>query len=591
MSVKAVSCSGGLNTESALMDLRPGEAAALVNVEVNADGTYTTMRGIERFDGRIEPNKAEYYLIGMWTLAGITVGDLIVASPSGGYATVVGIDGADVNNCSIAVVSVGGPPIQLTDTLAGNAIKTLPRKISARDAAAHKDYLKTAAAILRAPIQAVPGVGPVRGVVGYKNEIYAFRDHADGTTARMYRGTLAGWEEVDSGGLIKKGGTYRFRVHNFLASAGTQKLYFVNGVNKALQFDGAVFTELSTGMPTDTPTSIEVLPSDVLLLGYDNGSLMFSGPNTPNNFTASVGGEIGCSDKIIDLALQPDERCAVFCERSIRMLSGKTKSSISMSVFDDETGARPGSVTNIGDSIFLSKSGLTRLSRVQTFGNFDMTALDRKFKSAVRGDEVRFSIPVKSKNQYRIFTARGFVGLTFSGNDLLGAFTGSYPVHMNCGSSAIVNGEEYLMLGGDDGYVYRADVGTSHAGEPYTRLVRLAHNHLGGPQTRKKLKRLTINADCERTESLSVFAELDYSSGDSPRQSPFSVSVGGNESYYGAAVFGESVFGTASDAINQVYLSGVARAIAVALVINSDTAEPVRIGGYLIEFEARAKTR
>jgi hypothetical protein len=591
MGLKAFSCAGGLNTESPLMDLKPGDAAALVNAEVNSDGSYSTMRGIEKFDGRQEPNKAEYLMIGMFTIAGIYVGDLVVASPSGAYATVVGVDGEDVNNRRIAVINLGGPAMTLGDQLAGNIVRSLPASVGARSNEAHKEYLKAAAGILRAPIQAVPGIRQVRGVVGYKNELYAFRDHADDVTCRMYKATAGGWSEITTSGHLLKGGRYEFRVHNFTASAGTQKLIIVNGVNKALIYDGTTFVQISTAMPTDTPSSVEVLPSDVLLLGFDNGSLMASGPGAPTDFSGEVGAEIGCSDKIIGLALQPDERCAIFCESSIRVLTGKTKLNFSMSVFNDGAGVVRGSIVNVGDSVFLSKSGLTKLARVQAYGSFAMTALDKKFKSSIQQADVFFSIAVRDKNQYRIFSTRGFVGVTFSGADVVGAFTGAYPVVMRCGCSTVINGEEYLLLGGEDGFVYRADVGTSHAGEEFTRLIRLAHNHLGSPQQRKKFKRLTINADCERMESMSVFAELDYSSGDSPRQTPFSIDVGGNESYFGSAVFGESVFGKADDAINQVYISGVGRAIAVALIVNSDTADPVRVGGYLIEFEPRAKTR
>lgn len=591
MPLNPVSCAGGLNTESSLMDLKPGEAVALVNVEVDTSGSYSTMRGIEKFDGHPEPNKAAYLIIGLFTLNGIAVGDLVVAVPSGAFATVVGIDGSDVNNRRIAVIKLGGPAMTLSDQLAGNQVRELPANIGARGYAEHKAYLKNAANILRSPILAVPGIGPVRGVVGYKNDIYAFRDHSDATTCRMYKATTAGWVEVPAGGDLLKDGRYEFRVHNFTASAGTQKLIIVNGVNQALMYDGTTFTQISTAMPIDTPSSIEVLPSDVLLLGFDNGSLMASGPGTPTDFSGAVGAEIGCSDKIVGLALQPDERCAIFCENSIHILSGKTKATFSKSVFNDGTGAKRGSITNVGDSVFLTKAGLTRLSRVQAYGDFSMTSLDEKFKSAIQKDDVLFSIPVRDKNQYRIFSERGFVGVTFSGSKVIGAFTGSYPAVMRCGCSTVINGEEYLLLGGEDGFVYRADVGASHAGEEFTRLIRFSHNFLGNPQQRKKFKRLTINADCERMEAMNIYAELDYSSGDAPGLNPFSVIIGGNESFFGSAIFGESVFGVADDAINQVYLSGVGRAIAVILIINSDDTDPIRVGGYLIEHEPRAKTR
>lgn len=45
----------------------------------------------------------------------------------------------------------------------------------------------------RAAIQVVPGSGPVRGVWVYDNEVYAFRDTADGSAGAMYKSSIGGW--------------------------------------------------------------------------------------------------------------------------------------------------------------------------------------------------------------------------------------------------------------------------------------------------------------------------------------------------------------------------------------------------------------
>jgi hypothetical protein len=162
---------------------------------------------------------------------------------------------------------------------------------------------------------------------------------------------------------------------------------------------------------------------------------------------------------------------------------------------------------------------------------------------------------------------------------------------MVCGYSSEIGGEEYVLMGGADGYVYRADVGQSQAGASYTRLARMAYNDLGRGQQRKKFKRLVINADSARLVDATISVDLDYSSGDAPRQNSFTVSSGGSEMYLGTAILGKAVFGSADDAINQIYLSGVGRSISVSMLLNSSDADPVRFGGYSIEYEMRAKTR
>lgn len=586
MPVKNVICSGGLNTESAIYDLKPGDAVALLNVEVDPSGSYTSMAGIERYDGRFEPNKIVYRYIKLGSVLGITVGADVTGALSGWTAKVIGIDGN-----AIGVVSESGV-LTIGDTILGNTVLSLPIEVEARSYASHKSFRSFAQGVFRTMIQPVPGVRDVRGVVIFQGSVYAFRDHADGITGRMYKGTGTGWVEVSTSGFLLKDGRYEFAIHNFNAGAGSQKLVIVNGVNKACLYNGTTISQLSTGMPSDTPSSVEVLPSSVLLLGYENGSVMTSKVGDPADFTVGSGGtEQGMSDKVITMALQPDGKVAIFCEKSIKILSGKTSLTFDLSTFNADAGAVKGSVANIGDSIFLSQTGLTRLARSQVYGAFEMVSVDRKIRRLISNTATLFSVAVRRKNQYRIFSSAGFVGLTFSGQDVIGAFTGSYPVTMKCGFSGDINGEEYVLLGGEDGYVYRADVGQSHAGEPFTRLLRFPYNDLGSVQRRKKFKRLTINCESERLVDSTVSVELDYSSGDAPRQSRFDITAGGSQIYIGTAIIGKAVFGSADDAINQIYLSGVGRNISVAMLINSSDDDPVRFGGYSIEYEMRAKTR
>lgn len=586
MPVQSVVVSGGINTESAIVGMKAGEAVSLLNTEVDVSGSYTTMDGIEKFDGRSEPNKSVYQIIKLASVAGITIGATLTAAPSGWSAKVCGIDWLYV-----AVIAATGT-LTTSDTIGGVAVTVAAVTIEAQSYALHKQFRASAQSILRASIGAVPGVGPVRGVVIYKGDKYAFRDHSDGTTCRMYKATTSGWTEITTSGFLLKNGRYEFRVHNFKASAGTQWLIIVNGVNKAVKYDGATCVQLNTAMPTDTPSGVEVLPSSVLLLSYDNGSVMTSKIGDPTDFTVGSGGtELGMSDKIIGMALQPDEKVAIFCEKSIKILAGKTPASFAISTFNPDTGAIKGSIANIGDSLFVSQGGLTRLSRSQAYGSFEMSALDKKVKSLISINDILFTVVARRKNQYRLFTQAGFVGFTFSGSDLLGSFVGSYPTVMNCGCSGEISGEEYILLGGTDGFVYRADVGQSHAGAEYPRLIRLAWNDLRMPQQNKKFKRLVIHAESQRVVDALISVELDYSSGDSPRIDPYTVHVGGNESYYGTAIYGKSVYGVANDAFNQAYIEGVGRSIAVIFNLNSSTDDPIRFGGYSIEYMPRAKTR
>jgi hypothetical protein len=69
-------------------------------------------------------------------------------------------------------------------------------QLSMKQAAIIKAY---AANIYRADIQPVPGSGPIRGVLYFKDTVFGFRDNEDATATEIYRSTATGWELVDLG--------------------------------------------------------------------------------------------------------------------------------------------------------------------------------------------------------------------------------------------------------------------------------------------------------------------------------------------------------------------------------------------------------
>ena len=69
-------------------------------------------------------------------------------------------------------------------------------QLSAKQTAIIKAY---AANIYRADIEPVPGSGPIRGVLYFKDTVFGFRDNDEATACDIYRSTVTGWEMVDLG--------------------------------------------------------------------------------------------------------------------------------------------------------------------------------------------------------------------------------------------------------------------------------------------------------------------------------------------------------------------------------------------------------
>lgn len=84
--------------------------------------------------------------------------------------------------------------------------------------------------------QPVPGTGPINGVWIFNDDVYAFRDH-DETTAKMWRSTELGWDEVDLGTSLRfSAGNRQFAEGDEIngqtsgATATVKRLVIVDGV-------------------------------------------------------------------------------------------------------------------------------------------------------------------------------------------------------------------------------------------------------------------------------------------------------------------------------------------------------------------------
>jgi len=188
---------GGLDLVTPTLSLPPGTARDALNFEASITGGYTRIAGYERFDGRANPSDALYSILTVNLSAAVVVGDTIVGATSGTSAyVIVSSTGQLVVTKATSVFTVGetirvGGVAKGTVTALGGSIAT-----SNKDAAI---YANLAADVYRADITAVPGSGPVRGVVYYKGVTYAWRNNAGGTAMAIYKSTSSGWTLVPLG--------------------------------------------------------------------------------------------------------------------------------------------------------------------------------------------------------------------------------------------------------------------------------------------------------------------------------------------------------------------------------------------------------
>ena len=231
---QGVAFPGGLDLTTPSLRLQPGALHDALNFYVAQFGGYTRTEGYERFDGRASPSVATYTIVQIGFSPADFTSDFssdftTTPSPPFTYTPLPGqvvtqpINGA--TGTIIAVVTAPVPYLVLTmvtgafdnssalmvlgSVLVGNAT-ALTFSLNARSKAI---YTALAADAYRALIQAVPGVGPVLGVVAMAflgvDQVFVFRANVGNTAALLYRATAAGWVLVPYFSLVSftAGGT------------------------------------------------------------------------------------------------------------------------------------------------------------------------------------------------------------------------------------------------------------------------------------------------------------------------------------------------------------------------------------------------
>lgn len=457
----------------------------------------------------------------------------------------------------------------------------------------------------RFQIKPVQGSGPIRGVAQYNGVTYAFRDDANATECVMWKSTDDGWERVTTPTLTA-GGRYEFKIANFGASSSTIKLYGVDGKNDLFEFDGDRFIQIRGPIRSKKPTHLEVLSSQIMVNSYEGGTFVFSAVGDPTDFLN--GGEIGCGDEITALDLQANNSMAVFCRNRTYVLYGTSKADFQLQDLSKTTGAAEHSVQTIGDSIYLDDRGLTRLNRVQQFGNFDMASISQKVEPLIAkyAKRVTASFAIKEKNQYRVCFDDG-TGLTctFYGTEVSGFSTFDYGKIVRCSfSGEDVDGREVVLFGSDDGYVYRAERGFSFDGEAIHHVMRPAFANLNSAEYKKRWRKAVVEIDTNATAKLYCVPEFDYADPYLPFHRPsetvpehiaqqieYQVLAQGGGGYWDEGTWDETRFSAAVTFTADVYIDGISRNISVVFIGDAIDEPPHVLNSLILHYSPRGRRR
>lgn len=190
--------SGGLDQTSPSITMPAGRLRSSSNVEVGTNGSYQTVAGYERYDGRSKPSDAVYHIIDATITGSYAIGDTLTGLTSEATGVIIAATSTYFVLTKVVGTYQSGESLQIAAVTIATATSA-NQQGAASTSRLNATYRNLAADSYRADIAAVPGSGSVLGVWKYAGNTYAIRNNAGATAAVLHKNTTSGWASVNLG--------------------------------------------------------------------------------------------------------------------------------------------------------------------------------------------------------------------------------------------------------------------------------------------------------------------------------------------------------------------------------------------------------
>lgn len=698
---KTFAYQGGINVMDSPSMIEPGQLLGCLNYEPGVRGGYRRFDGYERMDGHPSPSDADYLAVQVDPSYQPAVGAVVNEIESGASGEVCYVDTDHaflVLTKLIGKFMCNGSTFSVADYADTPSIGPGYINSGLTDQIASTYFLQKYL-YLQAEIGPVGGVGaqgPVRGVVPYRDKVYAFRDDVPSgnslagaaTSASMYVSTPAGWQPVplgikvrydtgvyadamqpplegtlltgatsgttfqlqrvvtqsgtwgtDAAGFVivsavsgtpvagellkdgdgvtymtyrshapqvlKPGGVYEFRVHNFNASQDPDsgyRLYGVNGVDYGFEYDAVngVFVQIETGMAADTPDHLEVHAEYYLFYSFPGGSLQNSGFQKPLEWTAVTGAdERAVGEDVTFLREDVSSTLMIGTRRSIWSLSGTATENFQIKTYATATGAVARTTEMPGQLVFLEDRGLTGAQATPAFGNFEAATFTDKILDLLTHllatDTPVGAVVTRKKNLYRLVFASGTVlCLSVNAQGQFGGWTqGIFPttVYGFYGGFALDGARWYerAFLAAENGYVYEVDKGRSFDGANITHFLRICYYDAGSPDTIKRWRRLQVDLQPEGLATMAI--SVDFNFGSQAGQSNEPLDLVGNGGFWDISKWDQFVWNAPRYSQAVMKVEGEGYNIGMFFAGNSNNEQSVTLYSASLQYSPRVINR
>jgi hypothetical protein len=414
-------------------------------------------------------------------------------------------------------------------------------------------------------------------------------------------GGAADLEGAQTAPQIAPGGKFDFTNHNFQGGRGPSQMFFANGTGRAFQFSSAgdVLAAIVAirDSALDKPRHVAQFQNH-LFLGYDLGSVLFSSVGDPLDYRTTTGaGEINIGSSVTGFVEAAASALMIAGLDRVSYLTGTSAADFAKVELSSDSGAVEWTLKQVGRPIYLDDLGLRGLETTEAFGGFRRGTLTEAVEPLFRfkaraGVRAVIAMRVRGKDQYRLFWSDGSGVTVYLGRQSPEILPFELPVQVfNAASGDATDGNEILLLAAENGFVYRADVGTSFDGAEIPAFIRLAYNAVGAPYVNKRFHKATLEVVAGGDVELSASAEYSYGDASLPVAAEAALDVSSGGAVWNAGFWDDFYWSSLEKGRAETYLDGFGDTCSLAVLSRTDREQPHILTALTFNYTPRGMVR
>jgi hypothetical protein len=329
----------------------------------------------------------------------------------------------------------------------------------------------------------------------------------------------------------------RYEFVNYRFEGAAERMYFVNGQGPASEFDGTTLVPINVpgiAAADNKPHHIAQF-AEHLFLAYRSGSVLHSSLGNPREFLAiEDAGEHNVGSTINDV-INANTSLLMLARQSIGYLTGSDNDTFVFQKVTETAGSLAATAVMMAKATYIDDRGIRSLDTTSAFGDWLMGSVSERiaplFDSKRKaGRYPTVAIPVKAKNQYRVFYSDGTGVVCYLGRK----DPEHMPFELPIVAKTAISGEdslgvEVLFVAATDGYIYQLDVGPSFDGASVLAWIRLHFFSPAGTHAEYQWPWAEVELDGTSANTIYVTAEFDYGGEEAvgATESNFTVAGGG----------------------------------------------------------------